>query len=616
MADKIAGSDSERQIKAGRLALESFFENQRRHLPLRIALIAALTGLGLWVFGGWLPAAWGVTTATLEALGWHWRRTTYERLARETAMHRLLAINDAIGFCITLAWVSAGVWLYFQGGVEAKTAALLYLGAVGTTIAWQPGRLPVSAWLNAAAAMVPLFALPLFDPGGAFGILFLGTALLFAINIFGMTQASQRFNRTMFAARAAQENLIEELRRARDAAEAGRRDAEEAASAKDRFLAVMSHEIRTPLNGIIAMAGVLERSPLDEARAQQVRTIAASGEMLMGILNDILDMSRLEAGRMTVSDDRIDLRDTLDRTLRVWRAKAEEEGLALEQEVDPALPTAILGDETKLRQILFNLIGNAIKFTERGHVRVVAAAHGPDRLAITVSDTGIGIPPEKLESVFERFSQVEGAAGRSAGGTGLGLAIARELAGLMGGGITVESRPNEGSAFRLELPLRPAAGDEKSDRATDSQALPVPDPFEPVALPAGEGRAAGGPLRVLVADDSDINRHVIRALLDPLDCRLIEVEDGQAAVHAVREDRPDLVLMDMRMPRLDGPEAIAAIRGTETGRDLPIVVLSANAFERDRKICLDAGASAFLTKPLDADILLATVERLAVRNAA
>jgi CheY-like chemotaxis protein len=360
----------------------------------------------------------------------------------------------------------------------------------------------------------------------------------------------------------------------------------------------MSHEIRTPLNAVLGLNELLLRSPLDAQQRAHAELIRSSGELLLALINDILDLSRIEAGRLELANLPFEPRRVVDEVVAMLRSPVEAKGLTLSVEVGQGVPRRLSGDPVRLRQVLFNLLGNALKFTDRGGIRLglrveaPASADSVARLAIEVSDTGIGIPPQLLPRLFERFTQGDNSAERRHGGSGLGLAIAQQIVQLMGGTIEVSTRLGEGSTFVLRLPMTEPPD---TPRATHAAAL------RPTA-PAAPRR------RVLVAEDNAVNQVLVRAVLERLghECRI--VGDGGAAVRAVAEDPPDLVLMDMQMPGLDGPGATRAIRALDgPAARVPVVAMTANARPEDREQCLAAGMDAYLSKPVDIAALEATI---------
>ncbi len=385
--------------------------------------------------------------------------------------------------------------------------------------------------------------------------------------------------------------------------------AEAASRAKSQFLANMSHEIRTPLNGVVGMLDLLSGTRLDDEQQRFARIARQSADSLLGLINDVLDFSKIEAGKLELEEIEFDLHGLVEDMAETFAPSVQEKGLKLACVIRPDVPRAVLGDRDRLRQVLVNLTNNAVRFTERGEVVIEArlAEETTDEAMIrfSVRDTGIGIPADRLDRLFQSFSQVDASTTRRYGGTGLGLAVCKQLAELFGGTIGVESEEGRGSEFHFTARLKKRS-EVRASEPKSAQSNRIP------AIAAAARRATPG-RRILLAEDNEVNQLVASAILTRMGYECQIVSDGHQAVNAVRNNEYDLVLMDCQMPGMDGFEATRTIRrheeSTAAGR-LPIVALTANAIKGDREQCLAVGMDAYVTKPIDTLRLIDTIESL------
>ncbi len=452
-------------------------------------------------------------------------------------------------------------------------------------------------WTAAALSVVGLASVAMIsrtatDPPDAVSSVFTVAAAA-GIGFFSARWRYQTFRET-YEAGQREATMTAELIAARD-------EAVSAMHAKSIFLANISHEIRTPMNAVLGYASFLAEAKLAPEQRDWVLGIENAGQLLLGLINDVLDLAKLEESRIEIEARRFDLEAVTESTLSLVRASAEKKGLKLMLQLDPSAPRSFLGDPVRIQQVLLNLLSNAVKFTSRGVVRVRWHYETVDerrcRLRADVIDSGIGMSPEQLQRLFTPFTQADAAITRRYGGTGLGLSIARHLVEAMGGAIEVDSRPGAGSRFTFTI-----------DVGRDSDVNePAPSSGD-VTVPTN--------LHVLVAEDNPVNQRIVSRILVGLGCTVEVVSDGAEALALLETKRFDLVLMDAQMPVLDGLEATRRLRLTEQGRTQRVVALTANATDEVRRACEEAGMDAFLTKPVSREQLRGTLAEIMVRSVA
>lgn len=532
--------------------------------------------VGLFGVVGWSMAlTWFVATLTAGALRGAFERRLSGRVGAGWGL-----LFPAVATVTTAVWATAPLIAWFSGkpfGHELAVALLIsgYV-LVFAQLRSSPRQAVVISspyGLAAVAILASLWGGPLFWP-------FAAMAPFIAAGLFVLVMMTMLREERIRAFQEHQAHLIEELESARDKANA-------ASEAKSNFLGVISHELRTPMNGVLGAAQLMSATRLESTQREYLSIIRNSGDNLLSLLNDILDMTKIEAGKMTFEVIDVNLEDLHRRVTGPFEAQAESKGLTFVSEFQGEVPAVVRGDPLRVCQVLHNLLSNAVKFTDQGEVRydVIAERVGDSRVRFDfrVTDSGSGIAPEDLERLFQPFTQVDASSTRRFGGTGLGLTIARRMANIMGGDITVKSELGRGSIFTLSLEAE----------VVEWAVAEVVEVIDAVV----EG---GESLNVLVVEDHPVNRMILEAWMSSSGHVITAAENGQIAVDAAATQRFDLIIMDVNMPVMDGLTATRTIRdGSGPNRDTPVVVLSASARSEDHQAGLDAGADAYLNKPID-----------------
>lgn len=541
-------------------------------------VFAAVYAVVLAPVAGWTPAACWIAAYgllhTAEYLLFATEKARTRAFRPQLAL-AVLSLNSIIYGALALMAIVGG------GSAGLICGGLFLAGAVLNTVV--TNQRSQAAYV---AAMTPFGVYLLLTAGMAWAI---SGASTYGIAV-GMVGVLLVFSSTILWRAAAE--ALEAQRRAREEAERGRGVAEAAAEVKSAFMAMVSHELRTPISAILAGAEVIERRGGTDAAAGAL--IAQSGRMMRTLLNDLLDLSKMEAGRMSIETVPFDLDALVGDTTAFWRAEAEKKGLRLERLGSETLPACVAGDPTRLRQILNNLISNAIKFTDRGAV-ILAVSREGEAFRFAVADTGRGLTPDEISRLFSPFEQGQASTARTHGGTGLGLSISRQLARLMGGDLVAESLPDQGAVFTLSLDLAEPA--DETDETVDETA-PAPE-------------AELGAVRVLVVDDHEVNRRAVALMLEPFGVELTAVASGEEGLALAAARVFDVILMDVYMPEMDGHETCRRLRATPgPNRRTPVIACTASASPQDWAECQAAGMTDHVAKPIDPAALTAAIARV------
>jgi signal transduction histidine kinase/ActR/RegA family two-component response regulator len=556
-----------------------------RELTTRIALAAVIGTTAWFVAPGIWPIVWFAAVLVSQGVDW----LTFSRYRRHPEWEpdrAYLILSCAVTAFGVAVYSSIAAYLWFAGGEIGRIFAMVQVAG---------GLLHVSLHMHHARAILVSAVAP-------HGVYFMGLPVVTAILTGSWQPLLIAFGCVLYMSHlvvAVRQSSTTTglLQAARDQAQEARHRAEEASAAKSDFLAVISHEIRTPMNAVISAANLLRRTDLDARQAEHVSMLTDAGDVLMGLLNDVLDVSKIEAGKMVLEVDDMEVHARLASLTRLWEPRAAAAGVALIVRIADTVPDCVRTDPLRFQQILFNLISNAVKFTDQGQITVTAEWMN-GRLIVSVADSGCGIPSDRLAHVFNSFEQADAGTTRRYGGTGLGLSISRRLAEIMGGELTVQSTVGQGSTFTLHLPVEVSAS------------RPAAALIEAEETGSLEGRS------ILAADDHEVNRRILKLLLEPHGCRLTLVENGAEALEIASVERFDAILMDMQMPVMDGLEATRRIRLTSAANaGTPIIALTANALDVHRQAWEAAGVHAFLTKPIDPVVLARTLAAACIVSA-
>lgn len=561
---------------------------RRKELKTRL-FIAAFGACVVWWSIGLLPGLlWFGAVVMSQVLNtWGWSPLTRADVKKITRRQYTFILFCSVQAAVVYSFVAAMLW--FAGDESLRVFSFL----------WFAGSL-LHVTLHMHHDKAAFFA-----GSAAHGIYFFGVPMVTIMLESGMDKAggiitligAALYSGHLIAAFTSTRSLSKGLSDARKEAERRQSEAESANRAKSEFLASMSHEIRTPLNGILGMSDALLSAELPSNEKERVEILHASGELLLRLLNDMLDLSKIEAARFELEESKIDISEVATKIVNVHSISSLKEDVAMQLTIAPDLETIRLGDELRLTQILHNLISNAAKFTHSGQITVGIEAGYDNGILIRVQDTGIGMSADQLGQIMKPFVQADKSISRKYGGTGLGLAIVKGIVSAMGGNVVVTSALGMGSCFSVYLPLKPSVSGGIGD---------LEGPQENCSVSDVKGA------RILVADDNAVNRLVIKSFLNELDVHLVYAEDGQQAVDSYMQGEFDLVLMDIAMPDKDGVEAMKEIKSweREQGRTpVPIVAVSAHALSHEVTMYLAEGFDDYLSKPVSKDRLLTVASR-------
>lgn len=573
--------------------------SRAREFPSRVAFAVVIASGAAYVSQSLWPALWFVLQVGSQYLH-HLVAAPLRRDPEQPVTRAQEAGYLGTQVLNGIVFASIAPFCWFAGGEAGRLAALVILlgGVLNLAVLGNASLRFVITGL--APVILAVFALPaltyLLEPGTSIGgMAFLTVGIVLFVAHLAIAVRKWETNQHGLK-RALRASKVERLR------------AERANRAKSEFLTVMSHEIRTPLNGVLGMAQAMAAGPLDAAQRDRLEVIRQSGEVLLTLLNDLLDLSKIEAARLQLEDGLVDVAELAVQAQAAFAPLAQAKGVGVKVWVADSARGVRRGDPMRVRQVIYNLMSNAVKFTDQGRVTARITATGPE-LVVEVADTGPGIAPEVLSTLFERFTQADASNARRYGGSGLGLSIARGLTRIMGGDITVHSAVGHGSTFTARMVLAP----------TDAVAAPaippppVPSAPLPVRAEAPAEEPADGQLRILAAEDNATNRLVLKTLLEQVGLSATFVENGREAVDAWATGHCDLVLMDIQMPEMDGVEATREIRRREAAQGrprTPIVALTANAMAHQVADYTAAGMDALSPKPIQLPQLIATIQQV------